>query len=780
MDDLERRLTALADPPPRPPRPVAELRERARRIRRRRRLRWGAGFATAAAVVAAVAVALPSDPSPPRIDPVPPAGRETAGPDQGDAAPAGDLGLQPVSATELGSDLVVVPPDRDRVVLMGAAGRSRTVEVEGRVVDARPDGVGGVVVAAEVAGATRVSHLPADGGPPRTVLEAPDLTLLGVVEAGTGPGVLYTTGDPPALRRRPLDGGAATVVLEDLDGVPVAAAVDEEGWVLLVPAGGRSAPRLVPPAGGRAGGAADARGQPVDLVVPDGARVVDATLGGALALLTAGDGADLQSGIHLYDPPIPEPAHSAFLPPTVDPAQLTGFGGGSGEGFSLINRVDGQGRPLGPLMRDGGIRSGGEWRVLDIEGLVRLAPPGTGPAAPPPAETGLFHPPTETTGETTLLPVTFPDGTIGTLAYPPELGLARMGLRPGWGIQMPSPGDDPVPLRREVTAHRGSQQEILRILNGGQAPPRVAEHGDAGLYDLREGEDLLAFSAGGWTVTVPATREGRRLDAATLDSLGVALGGRETPAGFLVLELAPPLRRASHPDPALVFGPAGPGQVTVRASACTGGVEEAPTPGADEADWCQADEQVAFRVEGEARFVAEVRRRLRISDVTYPPEVIDPTWVTGQQRAAQDGSGAWVAVAFVPPDIAMDPSGAEPADLPLRWKPAEDGPQPSPPRSLARALTLLTGPPPPHLDTAWRGRVLELASARLEGGELVLDFTRLEAPAGGSHAAAVMALQFEATVAHYFPQAEEICVLEDGEPTFWLHDGVSCPSRADF
>lgn len=40
-----------------------------------------------------------------------------------------------------------------------------------------------------------------------------------------------------------------------------------------------------------------------------------------------------------------------------------------------------------------------------------------------------------------------------------------------------------------------------------------------------------------------------------------------------------------------------------------------------------------------------------------------------------------------------------------------------------------------------------------------------------------MGMQFDAVVSHYYPEAEDICVLVRGEPSSWLHDMLTCPSR---
>lgn len=161
---------------------------------------------------------------------------------------------------------------------------------------------------------------------------------------------------------------------------------------------------------------------------------------------------------------------------------------------------------------------------------------------------------------------------------------------------------------------------------------------------------------------------------------------------------------------------------------------------------------------------------------------VSDRWVTPDDREdAQDelGESIWIVGYFYPTDA--DRAGPDFSDeLEPRWLRIRDGAQDLDRQAeLRQALAALAGPPPTHMADTWQDPDLhlELATANLDGSELVLDFERLHAPAAGSTHAMAMRAQFEQTAFHYYPEADTICVLNNGTPAIWLHDMEGCPSR---
>jgi hypothetical protein len=155
--------------------------------------------------------------------------------------------------------------------------------------------------------------------------------------------------------------------------------------------------------------------------------------------------------------------------------------------------------------------------------LVALAL--TGCAEPRPA---IFVPPTHRDGDRFVMPLTFPDGTRVMLAYPLELTIAELGLRP-YGSATLGP--------------RVVGRDFLILYGTG---------GDAHV------PNALLFEFGRWTVEVsdypsaPAA-----MTEAERRSFQASLHGRETADGFLILEATPPLTLAEageHAGPVLEFG----------------------------------------------------------------------------------------------------------------------------------------------------------------------------------------------------------------------------------
>ncbi|MFW5933454.1 MAG: hypothetical protein ACOCT8_01865 [Actinomycetota bacterium] len=165
------------------------------------------------------------------------------------------------------------------------------------------------------------------------------------------------------------------------------------------------------------------------------------------------------------------------------------------------------------------------------------------------------------------------------------------------------------------------------------------------------------------------------------------------------------------------------------------------------------------------------------------PDVVagDDSWMDEeamQADQAERGEGTWVVGYFCGTD--EDAAGPDFDERLLkRWKRISDEELDlDREEQLRQALAALAGPPPTHLSNTWdQDHELALATAGTDGTELVLDFDRLDAGANGTTHAMAMQAQFETIAFHYYPEAETICVLDDGEPAAWLHDMEGCPSR---
>jgi hypothetical protein len=210
--------------------------------------------------------------------------------------------------------------------------------------------------------------------------------------------------------------------------------------------------------------------------------------------------------------------------------------------------------------------------------LVALALAGCGEvretAVTPPA---IFVPPTQRNGERVVMPLTFPDGTRITLAYPPELAIAELGVRPyGSGTLR---GDSPHPGRSDLVGR-----------------DFVIHYGAAELRPRSLGVEL-----GRWTVEIYDYGAGdpAAMTDAERRSFRSSLHGRETADGFLVLEANPPLTLAEaneHAGPALEFGLSKRAPWLLLALARCGPRAESDSPGFS--SWCLSDSIVAHAYGG--------------------------------------------------------------------------------------------------------------------------------------------------------------------------------------
>lgn len=156
---------------------------------------------------------------------------------------------------------------------------------------------------------------------------------------------------------------------------------------------------------------------------------------------------------------------------------------------------------------------------------------------PPP-----FVPRTYREGETVVMPVTFPDGSMAEVVYSRELDLASRGVRPyTWALLETSYGS----LGRDFRIDPGRLEDVwrgdpIRDYEGadGVSVPFMRDVGGDGM-------DYLAFGFGSWTVSVyDYPVGGARMTEEERSIWARSLTGHETEDGFLLLQARPPLRLA--------------------------------------------------------------------------------------------------------------------------------------------------------------------------------------------------------------------------------------------
>lgn len=394
-------------------------------------------------------------------------------------------------------------------------------------------------------------------------------------------------------------------------------------------------------------------------------------------------------------------------------------------------------------------------------------------------------PPTSSEGDHVVTPLVFPDGARGELVYPEELELAELGVRPDLWLRIETDLTTGQRTHREVETFRGQVEDVLTQLNNGHEPSAVGEYGRAVRYELDEAEtrlgDVLAYQFGGWTMLVPVrgTRPpSEEMTEDALDAFGELLNASEHSSGYLLLEPEAPLRELG--SSLLVFGHED-NSVTVMANACTSEADDDAgawenRDGTFAFSWCETDEQVTVQVTGDAEFVEAVRDGVRIRNVEG---VVDETWMTPEEMEAWQAdtgrSGTWIVGYYFPADF--DYGTFDPDVLVDRWKLLSDNDLDMSSEQLARAsYRALGGRPPPGLGHTLRGIDLELRSAQLEGAHVTMDFGRgILFASSGTTGASAMAAQVTAIAAHYFPDADTLCLLVEGEQRALFHDFELCP-----
>lgn len=137
----------------------------------------------------------------------------------------------------------------------------------------------------------------------------------------------------------------------------------------------------------------------------------------------------------------------------------------------------------------------------------------------------VFIPSTYMEGGMVVLPLTFPDGSVAELAYPPSLDIAGMGARPYWagcGRDFGFSHYDPY-----GTVYDG---EPLETYEGANGEPVSLWRGAKGTG----GADYLIFHFGPWTVDVYQYRTGS--DPEAIRECAEGLTGTVTEDGWVVLD----------------------------------------------------------------------------------------------------------------------------------------------------------------------------------------------------------------------------------------------------
>jgi hypothetical protein len=229
-----------------------------------------------------------------------------------------------------------------------------------------------------------------------------------------------------------------------------------------------------------------------------------------------------------------------------------------------------------------------------------------------------------------------------------------------------------------------------------------------------------------------------------------------------------------------------------------------------DANWLEVDEGAPPPEDGdstEAVLKAIEQEIVRIADslvdeegpaAERAPQEQVSEWMTDEQKEAweaEHGQTAWIVGYFFKPDYdfrgEMTFEGLEP-----RWQPVEDEAAPDRQELLARSLAALAEAGPaallhlveqahvggiPWPDLPESDRRITLKAATLDGARLILDFEpgRWATDAAvGTSGEQMMLLQVMAVAAHHYPEAEELCVLVDGEETWLFSHGLSsCPHQ---
>jgi hypothetical protein len=170
--------------------------------------------------------------------------------------------------------------------------------------------------------------------------------------------------------------------------------------------------------------------------------------------------------------------------------------------------------------------------------MLAYVPPGE-------AETGAvrapapFVPATATTGDTTRMPLVFPDGTKATLVYPKELRLAEMGVQPDVSYVW----KEYPPPRFPIVFLHDRDASIASFVEGTKPVGHVNSYVSIEIWAARgnntERRFWLRFSLPSWTVLVSV-----RDASSSPDEVAASLEMRESASGFPVVEASGPISLA--------------------------------------------------------------------------------------------------------------------------------------------------------------------------------------------------------------------------------------------
>jgi streptogramin lyase len=232
-----------------------------------------------------------------------------------------------------------------------------------------------------------------------------------------------------------------------------------------------------------------------------------------------------------------------------------------------------------------------------------------------------FVPPTRQEGDVAVMPVTFPDGRTAEILYPERLDLASGGVR---AVSFAEPTQAPE-CAAILYAHHGTE----RVFDDEGTPEATypgATEEPVELWDPPANvypQAWLVFSFGSWRVGVPVQFSCR--DDDVLATWARSVTGRETSAGFLILDTKPPLRTYEPGDldaPGLIFE-GDRFTVQVFSQACApddgsvqriGGKEIQRSDGL--AVWCLTEESILVRIEGDDELIDGLIRDIAIRSVS--------------------------------------------------------------------------------------------------------------------------------------------------------------------
>jgi len=247
-----------------------------------------------------------------------------------------------------------------------------------------------------------------------------------------------------------------------------------------------------------------------------------------------------------------------------------------------------------------------------------------------------FVPATYREGDRVVLPITFPDGTSAELLYPPELGIAELGVFPYTSGTLR--GVSPTPARgdsvaRDFVIRYGDLDALLVAKNEGKQPRLLAQYEGAdgqtvGLWDFswNDTAHYLGFQFGRWTVLVYDYVDAGAMTDTERASWAASFSGRETDEGFLLLEGSGPLRLArarEHAGPQLTFAAGEPTRALLLFPGECG-------PHRDQtrlvdgkrvqwnggfAEWCLSD-SMRIHAEASREFIGAVIQDLEVRNVT--------------------------------------------------------------------------------------------------------------------------------------------------------------------